>query len=412
MSSLRTYLKTLKTYEWLLLLGFVASAIGLLVQGLSNSAARFWDFRVYYSAASCYLEGLDPYNMANLFKQHRNVAPLPYLYPPLALYYFLPFGLLKVKTAIFVYVSIKIIALVALFRAWLKIYPDKKYLIGLLWLALLGFNAALHKDFITGNISVFEQLAIWWGIYYLLKDRLWPFAILILLISTVKLLPIVFLGFLLFSPSRKKWQVLFTSIGIFGIYLLANRLFEPALTEKYILAFADSVPKEGGITNASSFEFFKTLFKQFLPNADLKLAAIPYLLFAVTVAIITSVQLFRLSNNTSYRVRLHTLLTLCMALILVLPRLKDYSYILAIFPVFYLSTQYHKKVGIALLVILACLSAKNVTIPFFSQVIDLVWSYYTLLIAFVAWLLYLRLVNTIDVEVPDGNDSTTSPEIA
>lgn len=141
----------------------------------SNKTHFLWDFQVYYSAAKCYTHGLNPYNIKELFSVHTNVSQLPYMYPPIAIYYFLPFSFLNIQLAITIYLCIKILALIALFYTWFKIYFDKKYLIVFLYFSLLAFNAAIHKDLITGNISIFEQLLIWIAIYFFLKEKLWIF---------------------------------------------------------------------------------------------------------------------------------------------------------------------------------------------------------------------------------------------
>lgn len=388
--ALIAHIKSLKTYERILLVGFVASVIGLIIISFERSGGRLWDFRVYYSAALCYREGLTPYEINNLFKVHTNVAPLPFLYPPLTIFYFIPISYLGVQAALYTYLSLKLLAVVALFRVWFKLLPTNQYWVAFLWLGLFAFNAALLKDIETGNISVFEQLGIWWAVYFWLQEKPWKFALLILIVASFKLMPAIFLGFLFFSRSKNKWKVFFTSCGIFGLYLLSNWLIEPELTEIYLSKTAETVIRETGIVNASSLEFFYAIFKRLIPNGFKTPAVITYLLFVVVVGVCSIRRLAQRTHETNYESRLEMAMLLCLSILLVLPRFKDYSYILAILPTFYLITRYRHKVGIGLIVIVVCLSAYNLSVPFFKDVMTLMWQYYTLIIAFVGWYLYLQ----------------------
>ena len=156
------------------------------------------------------------------------------MYPPLALYYFVPFAWLPSGLAIPVFSSIKFLALCGLFFVWDKIVPLQKHAPVFLMFSFFAFNAALHRDLISGNISVFEQLLLWIGIYYFIEGKIWQFGYLIVLVSTVKLLPIVFLGFLLLSDKRDKYKAVIWFLALFIFYLGLNYVLEPTLTPIYV----------------------------------------------------------------------------------------------------------------------------------------------------------------------------------
>lgn len=390
MRQIFSFFQSLQKIEKIFFLFFVVYFIGLMVYLFDCRTHFLWDFQVYYSAAKCYLLDLNPYDLNELSRAHANVAPLPYMYPPLVIYGFLPFAYFQIETATVIYLSLKILALGLLFYVWSKIYFEKKYTVVFLFFMLLSFNAAVHKDLFTGNLSIFEQLIIWIAIYYFLQEKIWKFALLIVLVATIKLLPILFLSFVLFSNSREKFKVLVISTLMFGGYLFLNFALEPELTMQYASSFFSNSIKEGGIANACSLEFFRSLIGKFNHQSSSMIAFICYVGFAGIISFFTYKKTIQLRKKNTLEARTYLVFILCLSLILIMPRFKDYSYVLAILPVFYILVKSYKNTGVLLLIALVCIGVNNVSIPIFKDVLDLLWAYYTLIIVFVSWLMFLQ----------------------
>jgi hypothetical protein len=80
---------------------------------------------------------------------------------------------------------------------------------------------------------------------------------------------------------------------------------------------------------------------------------------------------------------------ICLLYALIHPRMKDYMYLLLIVPSYYIikNTRYTRLAPF--LFILFILSNQSLTLPIFSSVMSLVWSYYPLMIAYCVWGIYL-----------------------
>ncbi len=362
-----------------------------------------WDFKVYSSAATAYHLGLNPYHLDGSLQPHQNVASLPFMYPPLALYYYVPFAWLPSGLAIPVFSSIKFLALCGLFFVWDKIVPLQKHAPVFLMFSFFAFNAALHRDLISGNISVFEQLLLWIGIYYFIEGKIWHFGYLIVLVSTVKLLPIVFLGFLLLSDKRGKYKAVIWFLALFIFYLGLNYVLEPTLTPIYVESFvsanvnsiASNDHNAGGINNASTYEFMKALPTMLSVDFSGTLPVVLYILLAIGVTLITWQSLRPIMYSTERDHKLMLVFTLSMLVLLILPRVKDYSYILAVLPTFYIVVRNRLRDSLLVLLVLICLSARDLKAPIFSEMLLYYWDFYTLVLSGVVWGLYIKEVREV-----------------
>jgi hypothetical protein len=400
MFSFFKYFKSLKTSEKIFFIFFIGYFIGLFLYIFSQRIYYLWDFQGYYAAAKCLMHHLNPYNIKELYLHHTNIEPLPYMYPPIATYYYFPFAIMNIESATAIFLFMKLAALIGLYYVWSKIFFDKKYFIVFLYFSLLAFGAAMCVDLYSGNISIFEQLIIWTAIYFFLQEKLWKFSLLIIIISTIKILPVVFLVFILFSPSKNKIKIFLSSVAIFVSCFILNYLIEPKLTLDYANAFFSYTSKEGGVTNpireggmaaACSLEFFRSLITLIYSDAPSYIFISIYLAFVSLVSFMTGVKLKEIIKNNDRESKLMIAFTLCLGIIIILPRFKNYSYILAILPVFYLVIRSYKKAGVTLLLILVCLSTPNFSTP----ILQLFWEYSSLIISFIAWLFYLKEIDTL-----------------
>lgn len=394
-------MKTVKAFssnQRVALILFGVYLIWFLGQLFVENDRFLWDFRVYSSAAKAYYLGSNPYHLDRSIQPHQNVASLPFMYPPIALYYYVPFAWLSSAAAIRVFSAIKLLSLVGLFFVWDKIFPIRKHAAEFSIFSFLAFNAALHRDLISGNISVFEQLVLWTAIHYFIKGKIWHFGYLVCLVATVKLLPIVFLGFLLFSEKQDKYKALGWFIGLFALYLGLNFVAEPALTPIYVQSFVSSEGNsiasndhnEGGINNASTYQFFRALPGVLAIKFSGALPLVLYLLFAIAVTLITWQSLRPIIGSAEEDHRLMLVFTLTMLALLLLPRMKDYSYILAVLPTFYIMLRNRSRDSLLVLLVFVCLSARDLVAPIYSEMLLYYWDFYTLVLSGVVWGLFIR----------------------
>ena len=410
-------IKALSSNQKVALVLFGIYQVWFLGQLFVENDHLLWDFRVYSSASKAYYMGLDPYHLDGSIQPHQNVASLPYMYPPLALYYYVPFAWLPSAVALPVFSSIKLLALCGLFFVWDKIFPLKKHAAVFLAFSFFAFNAALHRDLSSGNISVCEQLVLWIAIFYFVEGKIWHFGYLVCLVSTVKLLPIVFLGFLLFSEKREKHKALAWFLGVFAFYLGLNYVLEPTLTPVYLQSFvsndvnsiASNDHNEGGINNASSYEFMKALPAVLSINFSGVLPLILYACFSIALTLITWQSLRPIINSTVKDHRLMLVFTLTMLALVILPRMKDYSYILAVLPTFYIMLRNRHRDSLLVLLVLVCLSARDLAAPVYRELLLYYWDYYPLVLSAVVWGLYIREIRDITV-LEDSRKETSASQ--
>jgi hypothetical protein len=199
-------------------LSAVGLALVMLVRYMAPRAGYAWDFDTFYYAAAAYRQGLDPYRLESLAAVAGKHVPLPFLYPPAALAMFAPFAALPLATATVAWLALKLALCVALVALWSRAFLPVTGLVTLVLASVFAFNAALVMDLRSGNVAIIEGLALWIAFACYVRDRRWPFAILVAVAASLKLLPIAFLALLL-VPSRQARPapgLLLAGLGLFG----------------------------------------------------------------------------------------------------------------------------------------------------------------------------------------------------
>ncbi|MBV9851510.1 MAG: DUF2029 domain-containing protein, partial [Armatimonadetes bacterium] len=245
-------------------------ALALLANTAAHGARYQWDFKVYYYAARTFAAGGDPYAPSP-----QNFTPagyLPFLYPPLTLTLFRLFALPPILPAAALWLGLKLIALAALLTVWSRRFlPLRALSAPTVLFFLLAFNRTLYTDIITGNVTVFEDLALWLGFAALLSGRPWAFCACLILAAQFKIIPIAFLVLLLLVPPRPQWGAFFTGLLGFAALFSLNALLYPGLTRQF---FANSLAVDHrGSNNPSTLAFFR----DFADKLALPLAASPAL---------------------------------------------------------------------------------------------------------------------------------------
>jgi glycosyl transferase family 87 len=369
---------------------FAAICIVWFLQKLHwSDPGNLWDFTVYYHSVQAWRAGLDPYDTASL-PPALSTAGFKFNYPPYALVLFEPFALLPLPRAMLVYLVLKLIALGWLVRIWSRLLQTSLLEPPWILFLLFAYSSAMFIDFVSGNVTTFEQLLLWLGVTALLKERYWPYVAAVVAASLLRITLIPLLLACLVAPGRRGYGHVAGGVAAFASIFLVTYLVAPQLT----VEFFQSIPKnfgESGRLNPSLMPLVhdvSTLARRvydapLMPAIELGL----YALLAAAIVAPTMVMARRVAGTTAVNRNEVIVYLLFLAYALALPRFKNYSYMLLIAPTYYIATRStHLRQAVPLLLI-ACLPVYSwVTRP---EHIALVANYSQWLIALGAWFLYL-----------------------
>jgi hypothetical protein len=327
-----------------------------------NSADQQWDFTIYYWADKTAQAGLNPYQVENL----KNVSGLPlwltYVYPPMTLWVFRPFSIMAYGEAYFVWLGLKLAVLAGLIVLWRRYFLRQIWSLLFLFVLVFGFDSALFWDLRSGNIALFETALLYLSFVAILKGRFRLFALMIVLISLFKVTTLFFLLLLLFFPVRRRWRLILSAAGLFALVMTANYLFEPGMYSAY-LSRAWSVDERARDFNYSLIAFLQDLteivsagrWPEFLSRLPLVLA------IASGLAILAAggASLRRIWRKGVSESPLHTIFLACFTYALIFPRLKCYTLVLLIVPMFYLMRTVTVGHVVPALTLLLCLPVKS-----------------------------------------------------
>ncbi|TFF96358.1 MAG: DUF2029 domain-containing protein [Promethearchaeota archaeon] len=299
-----------------------------------------WDFKIYYFATKYFMNGQSPYNEIYL--------GLPYVYHPLTLYLFYPFTLCPFYIASFIFLVLKNIAFLFLLYLWIFKFLEKddnpQFFI---FFSLIAFNTAFFIDLMAGNIATFEALFIWFAIFFFLKGRkYYLFVLCIIFISYFKLTPILILFLLIFSKDSKRFIYLIIGFTIFFLFFLIPAFYNPLLFGDY-LHYIQTVTREIGPKNPSTLSLISFLLMPLVNNyiislelsviSSFTLSIISFLLI-LTIIIHWKINIWKFQKHyySPQKQRKIIISLFFLVYCLVVPRFKDYSYIIMIFPAFYL----------------------------------------------------------------------------
>jgi len=299
-----------------------------------------WDFKIYYTAANDFRNGLTPYK--DIYKD------LSYVYHPYTLYIFVPFTFLPYSIASILFLFLKNIAFISILYLWIfKFIEEDNNSSLFLFFSTIAFNAAFFIDLIAGNIATFECFIIWGALYFLFREKFYYlFCILIIFVSLFKITPILLLFLLLFSKNNKKHLTLALSFAGFLLIFFLPAIYNPFLFEQYLQAMI-SLGGEIDPKNPSTFsliaylitliDFFGFLSEQWI--FFLSICLYIGILFLIIIIFfywktrVWALQKNQFTNSKSQKVLLSLLL---IVFGLIIPRFKDYSYNILILPAYYL----------------------------------------------------------------------------
>jgi len=364
-------------------------ALALLYGVVANGDRMQWDFQTYYYAGRAFAQGLDPYDLQALSRVAGSEIGYPFAYSPVTLPVFEVLGALDLRTASVVYLALKVAALAGLIVIWrrwfIRTQPDLFFYLFLLF----GFGGAIYADFASGNISVFEQLALWIAFAALNRGRTFAFTVLVVGVSLFKLTPILLLGLLLIRGGRRPGRALAGGILLFAAALGLSYAIWPHLFTSFLQGGWGF--DERGSINPSSLALLRDIYDYLLGRGVLPgWEGLPWLGYLAWVAGVLVLTRRAAARNPSGDPRTWIYVG-CLAYVLIAPRFKNYAYILLLVPAYELLRGWIAvRSERALLFVLMLSGSPPVPFGFSAAAGQLIAGYYSLLGAGLLWGLAVR----------------------
>lgn len=372
-------------------IGFALVCAAWLLQKLGwFHPAGEWDFSVYYHAAAAWHAGLNPYD-PRVLPHDLYAQGLKFSYPPYALALFRPFTALSLLRATQLFLAVKLLALGWLIVIWSRLLRTS--IVEPLWVLFLlfAYSSAIFVDLIAGSVTTFEELLIWSGVAALFQRRHAAFAASVAVAALFRMTPIVLLIVALAIPDRRLFKAAATAVVVFAAVLITTYLIAPTLMTEFLRSISNNMDERGwlnpsALTLAADVIALAARRPMGVARLSFPLAA-AYLAIVVAVAVPTVVAIRRAARSDAInRVDVMVYVAI-LATALVLPRFKNYSYMLLIVPTYYIATRSTQLRRVIPLVLIASLPIHSwITKP---ELLDFVGDYSKWLIALGAWALYL-----------------------
>ncbi len=298
--------------------GIVAWALWRLVE---SPAASQWDLIVYRRAGAVFAGGGDPYA--------RGGTELPFVYPPVMLPIFEQLARVKGVVIYWIWLAAKVVAIAVWVRTANLYFEPFSHRANSLFFLIFSFNGAIYVDLLAGNVTIFEQAFLWAAMGSLIQRRLSIFTLLVVAAAQLKLTPVLLLPLLLVVPERRAWRWLLIGGGAMVASLTLQMLIWPT----HFAAFTRQATglHEIGHLNPSSYAVASTLVGAIPGTGIANAGAGLYVLFVAAVATWAG----RVWMKGRAWLRANPAWAICFAVCVyavLLPRFKNYSYILLIIP--------------------------------------------------------------------------------
>jgi alpha-1,2-mannosyltransferase len=200
-------------------LPLIVVAVGLVVAGLALNG--HFDLKVYYGATRAFINGADLYG----FVEHGRDRDYGFTYPPFGALVMAPVAVLPWPVAAVVFDALTVAATIVVLR--LVASRDALVLAGLLVLAF-AFDP-WRTTYNYGQINVI-LLALVTVDLLLLVDRRRPAGVLIGVAAAVKLVPLVFIGYLLLT---RRFRAALSAAAAFGLATLLMVAVAPGASRTF-----------------------------------------------------------------------------------------------------------------------------------------------------------------------------------
>lgn len=363
----------------LLLLIPLGSWLGRVSEIYQKSFAHFQqDALVYYKAALALGIHQNPYLTES------------FVYPPLTLLIWkIVVKVLSVTAYYEWYIFLK--GSCAIFLVWLW----RRYFVphGVFFyiFVLLAFGRTMDADLWSGNISTFEATFLFLGFIAFVKNKNYLFALFVLLASLFKITPILFLGLLLYPYDPQKIKLFFLSGLLFLGYLTLNWVVYPEYTIDF---FSQAFERryESSVSAPSLYSFIHSTYEYFSIKIPLLYKYVKWELFyyfsVAFIVIVSAKAICVYQKNKGIKKSIEIVLFYITVYLLILPRVKDYMFILAIPSAYYFIHKTIKRrpnlFWLVLFLPLVALHGRNMPLLFFVYQASV--SYFSFLLLFVTWI--------------------------
>lgn len=325
-----------------------------LVVFAARNVSLQWDFKVYRTAASAALAGLNPYALENLSAVAGREFPFPFLYPPVALFPFLALAPFTPASAAAVWIGFNVALLAGLIVSWRRWFAPEAGLLPIALVAVFGWNAAALADLRTGNVALIESALLWSGFGCFVAGRRAAFAALIVAASCFKLAPAVFL-LLLLAPAGERGSEprrLVLSLVALGALVWGPFAIGPAA---HWVGFLQNVPATAalGDANPSALGLISALVSRLGSNAGwARTATVAWALYVVALVAVSVPFLKRAWRERDPR---RWVMAAVFLQVLTAPRPMAYGYVLlAPAALFWAPPPFEGRVGRLVLALVLC----------------------------------------------------------
>jgi hypothetical protein len=290
------------------------------------------DYQTYYYAAKAFSAGENPYDVKVLSHIARQDIVYPFVYPKFSLVLFLPLILVPYQVSALLYISLKSLSMIVLAYLWVKYFVhDVPYGLLLALFLVTAFHETILRDFVVGNVSTFEQAILWIAFVFFLQDRIVLFCLCVVASALLKTTSSAFLLLpLLLARDRKTIVSVFLSLAFLGAYHLFSYSDFPGGVQGYFGSLA-RLQWEGSYLNPSSFAVLRDAIK-WVGNGSMDLLKMTWIVYGFYALAFCTATFVILRKGRGRHNRGILLLVAIFLYALLLPRFKDYSYILLVLP--------------------------------------------------------------------------------
>lgn len=315
----------------------VAVLIGMFARVAAGLDYFQWDFDVYYHAARGFLAGQNFYDLATLraLMAANHCAPafqhLSFVYPPITILWFLPFAAVGLGAAQAAYLAGKAVAVVAYVVLGRRLVAQRWLRAAFPLLTALMLDNALWRDLGAGNVALFEAVWLLLAFTALARARPVRFGAALAAAASCKGTLAPLLTVPAFASGPRPFVRALAGFAWLPLGSLVFALLFPAVSRHYAeVSRGLIVPlllADRGRLNSSAFQFFAELSRLLFGEVRPTLIALPIALWDVYVAAATWRTLRRRELSAPMSGALAVL-----AYVLLMPRMKDYTYLIAIVP--------------------------------------------------------------------------------
>ena len=367
------------------------------------------DFLLRYQCVRLWMHGGNPYDPHAIAQFFTRYADNAYVYPPDTLWLFGVFNLLPYPVAALVYLALQLVLAGAVYFCWQRFFLPRGERDSA-WFAafcFFGLRNAVSVDLLTGNISLVEQAFLWFGLAAYLRGRYGWFCVLLFVAGAFKLTLLGFSALLLAAPVRQ-WGKFVLFWSVLAVRLALGAFFSPVMFANFVhgMRRLSANALEDGSNNPSVRKCLEEIAQYALVLDDG-----PARVFVLIAQVLIGAAVVWFSWQAWQVIRQRTaadaggggggdpdasgVLTVCLFTVvyaLLVPRLKDYSCIVLLLPLWRLArVSFHGRFGTWMAVIaLGCLCDHSPW-PLLSSVYWFLWRYQAIMLAFVVWVAFVRV---------------------